>query len=143
MLTSKLLTLHLIHLDIIVEVIGKPKAETFPVLPFTGLRLLVTLEADVTDNQEDVDWCCDVMRQMCHRDRKQGYESIGFYQTKFTGPWMERLIRGLYERGLVNEASLDMRSYSQITKEEEKKLDILYKELGGSYMSLSCGDSFE
>ncbi|XP_071531969.1 uncharacterized protein [Panulirus ornatus] len=140
MLASKLLTLHLIHLDIIVEVIGKPKAETFPVLPFTGLRLLVTLEADVTDNQEDVDWCCDVMRQMCHRDRKQGYESIGFYQTKFTGPWMERLIRGLYEQGLVNEASLDMRSYSQITKEEENKLAILYKELGGSYMSLSSDD---
>ncbi|XP_071531968.1 uncharacterized protein [Panulirus ornatus] len=141
MLASRLPTLlNLKHLNIIVEVIGKPKAETFPVLPFTGLRLLVTLEADVTDNQEDVDWCCDVMRQMCHRDRKQGYESIGFYQTKFTGPWMERLIRGLYEQGLVNEASLDMRSYSQITKEEENKLAILYKELGGSYMSLSSDD---
>lgn len=66
------------------ELLPEERPDSFPVIMLTGVRLTMRVDVTITDDPAQLDWCCDVFRQMRPHDEQQSYDSIVIYETLLT-----------------------------------------------------------
>ncbi|XP_069163523.1 uncharacterized protein [Procambarus clarkii] len=96
-------------------------------LPYSLLYLRLSVIRCLTDDSPDIDWCCDLARQLCPESSKGFYFEIDFADTHLTSVGVESLARSLHQKGITTDG-LSVYTKDSLPQEDEDRL----KELGDS-----------
>nr|XP_045618504.1 uncharacterized protein LOC123770539 [Procambarus clarkii] len=104
-------------LGIILEAPRNMDVATLSSLPYEGDLLHLTIHCDLTDDDPDLERCCDIISQLCPQSRDGHYNDLTFIGTHLTSEGIEELILELLERRVTAGDNFNMYCEAGSTQE--------------------------